>query len=210
FGMECPRTLMIDPAMRVASQFSQSGRATGVVIHLERLLDVLRERRAEYDAVAISTRVDIDADLRHAYYESRGTVVNPWGGVEAIFTHALSSLLDVPTAHSPMFESMAVAKEDLGITDPRMAAEAISTGFLMCVLKGLQRSPRIVADAQAMREPGVMTAADVSCLVIPDGCLGLPTLAALKQGIPVIAVRENENILRNRLADLPWASGQLY
>jgi hypothetical protein len=36
-----------------------------------------------------------------------------------------------------------------------------------------------------MNRPGVFTAADVSCLVIPDGCLGLPTLAALEQGIPV-------------------------
>jgi hypothetical protein len=56
----------------------------------------------------------------------------------------------------------------------------------------------------------VLTAADISCLVIPDGCLGLPTLAALEQGIKVIAVRENENLMRNDLADLPWAAGQFY
>jgi len=42
------------------------------------------------------------------------------------------------------------------------------------LLKGLQRSPRIVTDANAMNRPHVFTAADVSCLVIPDGCLGLP------------------------------------
>ena len=57
--------------------------------------------------------------------------------------------------------------------------------------------------------PGVMTAADISCLVIPDGCLGLPTLAALEQGIPVIAVRENKNLMKNDLTLLPWAPGQL-
>jgi hypothetical protein len=57
--------------------------------------------------------------------------------------------------------------------------------FLPCTLKGLHRSPRIITDAHAMNRPGVFTAADVSCLVIPDGCLGLPTLAALEQGIPV-------------------------
>jgi len=43
----------------------------------------------------------------------------------------------------------------------------------------------------------VLTAADVSCLVIPDGCVGLPRLAALEQGIPVIAVKENRNRMRN-------------
>lgn len=34
-------------------------------------------------------------------------------------------------------------------------------------------------------------------------------LAALEQGIPVVAVRENKNLMRNDLAVLPWADGQL-
>ena len=63
--------------------------------------------------------------------------------------------------------------------------------FFQSVLKGLQRSPRIVTDREAMREPHVLTAREVSCLVLPEGCLGLPTLAALEQGIPVIEVAEN-------------------
>jgi hypothetical protein len=56
----------------------------------------------------------------------------------------------------------------------------------------------------------VLTASDISCLVIPDGCLGLPTLAALQQGIKVIAVRENRNLMRNDLSALPWAAGQFF
>jgi hypothetical protein len=74
-------------------------------------------------------------------------------------------------------------------------------------LKGLHRSPAIV-QANGPR-PGVLTVEDVSCLVIPDGALGLPTLAALEQGIPVIAVRENENLTENDLRALPWRHGQL-
>ena len=99
---------------------------------------------------------------------------------------------------------------DPGIVDPRMAAEAVSATFLQCTLKGLQRSPRIVTDAHAMNRPGVFTAADISCLVIPDGCLGLPTLAALEQGIAVIAVHENRNLMKNDLSSLPWAPGQFH
>ena len=57
---------------------------------------------------------------------------------------------------------------------------------------------------------GLLTVADVSCLVIPDKCLGLPTLAALEQGIPIIAVRENNNLMQNDLSALPWAPGQLH
>ena len=58
--------------------------------------------------------------------------------------------------------------------------------------------------------PGVLTAADISCVVIPDGCVGLPTLAALEQGIPVIAVRENRNRMKNDLKELPFAPGKLF
>ena len=45
-------------------------------------------------------------------------------------------------------------------------------------------------------------------MVIPDGCVGLPTLAALEQGIPVIAVRENRNRMRNELGKLPFGPGK--
>ncbi len=99
---------------------------------------------------------------------------------------------------------------DPGIVDPRMAAEAVSETFLQCILRGLRRSPRIITDEQAMNRAGVFTASDISCLVIPDGCLGLPTLAALEQGIAVIAVRENRNLMKNDLSLLPWAPGQFY
>ena len=127
-----------------------------------------------------------------------------------MLTHTISSLYDLPSAHAPMLESQAVLDIETGVVDPRMAAEVISVSFLQCVLKGLQRSPKIITDTEAMRGSGVLTARDISCLVIPDGCLGLPTFAALEQGIPVIAVRENRNLMKNDLEALPWASGQLH
>ncbi|MCJ7497134.1 MAG: DUF3326 domain-containing protein, partial [candidate division Zixibacteria bacterium] len=60
------------------------------------------------------------------------------------------------------------------------------------------------------RHSALLTVADVSCLIIPDGCVGLPTLAALEQGIPVIAVKENKNRMQNKLEDLPFAPGKLF
>lgn len=130
--------------------------------------------------------------------------------MEAMLTHAISELYNIPSAHSPMFESQAVANLDPGVVDPRMASEAVSMTFLQCILKGLQRSPKIVTDQTAMLSDSVISVSDISCLIIPDGCLGLPTLAALEQGIPVIAVRENKNIMKNDLARLPWANGQFF
>ncbi len=137
-------------------------------------------------------------------------MINPWGGVEAMLTHALSTTYDVPSAHSPMMETQEIANMDPGIVDPRMAAEAVSLTFFQCILKGLQKSPRIIADPRSMELQDVLTARDIACLVIPDGCIGLPTLAAFEQGIPVIAVRENKNLMENDLTSLPWSKDQLY
>lgn len=127
-----------------------------------------------------------------------------------MLTHAVTMLFGVPAAHSPMLESTEMLEIPLGVVDPRMAAEVISTCFLHCVLKGLHRSPRIITDKMVFSHPGVLTAADISCLVIPDGCVGLPTLAALEQGIAVIAVRENRNNMKNELKMLPFAPGKLF
>jgi len=58
--------------------------------------------------------------------------------------------------------------------------------------------------------PEVLTADDVSCLVMPDGCVGLPTLAAREQGIPVIAVKENKNLMKNDLEELGFEKGKVF
>lgn len=121
-------------------------------------------------------------------YAARGDMVNPWGGAEAILTHTLPSLYDVPVAHAPMLESKEVEDLDLGVVDPRMAAAVISTAFFVCVLKGLHHSPA-VEPIDARRDDGVLSAEDVSCLVVPDGVLGIPTLAALRAGVDPRAVR---------------------
>ena len=210
YGLICPLVIELTPPLVMISEYTSSSRAAGRVEDLGHVLELLDRHRGEYDAVAISSVITVPTSYHGDYFNSGGSMVNPWGGVESMLTHTISSIYDVPSAHSPMMESQEVLDTDTGIVDPRMAAEAISTTFLQSILKGLQKSPRIVTDREALRNPGVFTASAVSCLVIPDGCLGLPTLAALEQGIPVIAVRENRNLMRNNLTQLPWQQGQLH
>ena len=210
YGLVCPEVIKLSPPIKMRSEFTEFGTAAGEICGLERVFAVLEEQEGEYDAVAISSIISVPEEFHQGYFDAAGKMVNPWGGVEAMLTHAVSSRFNVPSAHSPMFEARKIANRDPGVVEPRMAAEAISLTFFECVLKGLHKSPRIITDSSLMSESGVISAADVSCLVIPDGCVGLPTLAALEQGIKVIAVRENKNLMENDLTMLPWRSDQLH
>lgn len=127
-----------------------------------------------------------------------------------MLTHSISLLFDIPSAHAPSLWSSKGYKGGLGIVDPRMSAEIVSKCFLHCVLKGLHRSPKIIKEMDLFHHPDIISCSDISCLVIPENCIGLPTLAALEQGVPVIAVRENRNCMRNDLKKLQFKTGKLF
>ena len=210
-GLDCPLVVRMGDRTLMRALFSKSGRAVGRIEFMEHLWEVLEEHRSEYDAVALTSLIQVPEHFHRDYFDKNADMaVNPWGGVEAMLTHAISMLFNVPSAHSPMMTSSEVMNLDVGIVDPRKSAEAVSSTYLHCILKGLQRSPRVIPGAPIHGDASLLTAANVSCLVIPDGCVGLPTLAALEQGIPVIAVRENKNCMRNRLENLPFAPGRLF
>jgi hypothetical protein len=210
-GMDISDVLVLEKELFMQTGVSDSGRVTGRVERLGQLLDVLRAKRGTYDAVALATRITPHIDtveLHRSYFGDGGP--NPWGGVEAVLTHLVSSVLDVPAAHAPTMSSEALRTESWGVVEPRKAAEVISTTYLFCVLKGLNRAPQVLVGPTGVYDPSVLTAEDVSALVIPDGCVGLPTLAAVEQGIPVVAVRSNTNLMRNDLKSLPFRAGQLH
>ena len=210
FGLDCPAVITMEDRVLMRAFYSKSGRAVGRIEYFERLCDALEEHRKDYDAVALNSLIHVPKHYHADYFTSDDISVNPWGGVEAMLTHAISMLFNIPSAHSPMMTSEEVMNLDVGIVDPRKSAEAVSTTYLHCILKGLHKSPRIVSDASIHGDPNLMTVADLSCLIIPDNCIGLPTLAAIEQGIPVIAVRENENCMQNNLEKLPFDSGKLF
>lgn len=186
YGLDCPEIIVLDPPYSMRARFTSQGCAAGRVENLRPLIEVLEDRAGSYDAVALASLVDLPDHLQAEYFTAKDECVNPWGGVEAMLTHTVSGLFDVPSAHAPMMESIEVANMDFGVVDPRKAAEMISMTFFNSVLKGLKRSPRIIV-GEPMARASVLTAENISVLVQPDGCLGLPTLAALEQGIPANA-----------------------
>jgi Protein of unknown function (DUF3326) len=209
YGLDCASVTKLTHGVKLKVAYTAHGRASGEVSNLDVLVGMLKDRRDEYDAIAVSSVIDVPAGYHQKYFDAGGTMINPWGGVEAMLTHALSTLLNVPTAHAPMFETREIANSDPGVVDPRMAAEATSLTFLQCILKGLQRSPRILTGIP-LGQNGMLDANAISCLVVPDGCIGTPVLGALAQGISVIAVKENVTLMDNDLTLLPWRPGQLH
>lgn len=211
FGASCTKIAVLQEGLAMTMGRAPSGRATGDISGLERIFAVLWEERGNYDAVALSTRITASTDMTALLQDYfRGEGLNPWGGIEAALTHSISLALNIPSAHAPMMPDTSERTLSFGRVDPRKAAEAISTSFMFCLFKGLHQAPAIIASPDGIYDPSIIAVEDISCLVIPDGCIGLPTLAALQQGIPVIVVRDNTNLMKNDLQQLPFASGQLH
>ena len=163
----------------------------------------MEKHKNDYDAVALSTFIRVPKYFHEKYFKD-SDMVNAWGGIEAMLTHSIAEIFNIPCAHSPMMTSKEVMNTDLGIVDPRKAPETSSVTYLHCILKGLHRAPRIVPFDKGL------TLEDISCVIIPDGCIGLPVLACLTNNIPVIAVKENKNNMQNNLENLPFKKDRLF
>jgi len=201
-GLDCD-VYEMNNLVQSTSKYSGSGRATGEVNDLEKLLAVIEKFKDKYDAIGLSTFIKVPAKF-HKDYFSADDMVNPWGGIEAMLTHSISEAFNMPCAHSPMMTSSEIMELELGVVDPRKAPESASTTYLHCILKGLYRSPKIVEATKGI------TLEDVSCVIIPDGCIGLPTLACLENDIPLIVVKGNKNLMKNDLNKLPFKKNKLF
>lgn len=210
FGLDCAGVIKMPEQILMRALWSKAGRAAGRIEFFEKLCKVIEENRNNFDALALSSVIQVPEHFHKDYFDNEKNMINPWGGVEAILTHAVSSIYNIPSAHSPMMNSRAVLDLKVGVVDPRKSAEAISMTYLHCILKGLHKSPKIIKDPDLICHPDLLNASDISCLVVPDGCVGLPTLAAMEQGIPVIAVKENKNRMKNNLNELPFSPGKLF
>ncbi len=209
-GLNCSFVIQLTQPINMYAEYSSSGRAVGRIEGIDRLIELILKYRKDFDALALSSTIRIPENSEKIYFESKGEIINPWGGVEAMLTHAISALFNIPSAHAPSVSESDSYMKRFGIVDPRMSAEVVSFCFLNCVLKGLHRSPKIICDSSLFSNPNIIDSSDISCLVIPDNCIGLPTLAALEQGIPVIAVKENSNCMKNNLLKLPFSKDKLF
>ena len=93
YGLDCVEVVAVDPPVRLIARYSPSGRAAGRVEGAEEVFRLLDASWGEFDAVSLTTVVDVPVEFHQGYFDAAGGMVNPWGGVEAMLTHALSSVL---------------------------------------------------------------------------------------------------------------------
>ncbi|GAU67189.1 hypothetical protein SSP35_04_02720 [Streptomyces sp. NBRC 110611] len=139
-GLTIEQVWVSEESLRAEVFYSPSGRALGNIARMDRILEITREAEHQVDALAITSQTDVRPDLRRAYYAGK-PVANPWGGVEAVLTHAVTTMTGLPAAHAPMLTSHVHLVPLDGVVDPRDGAETISTSFLCSVLRGLSAAP---------------------------------------------------------------------
>jgi hypothetical protein len=202
-GIESDLYTMLAEELGVTIEWSAAGCAVGSVRNPQAILDgveiLLSHGAQAIGGVSVIHGVTKEMSAAHL----RGEIPNPSGGVEAIITHLISKLFRVPTAHAPLPYYQNVKQR--GTLNPRASAEFISTPHYFCVLKGLATAPRLVPISDLINPPPhLLTLNHVGAVVVPASCLGgIPALAAQFSNIPLIAVRDNETILRVGCEQLP-------
>lgn len=165
---------------------SESGISTGTVKNPETLLKAgkkLLEKGADALAVVAFFEEPGEDD-----YEN-GAGVDIVGGIEGVISHYLSKNLLCPCAHAPAFADVEIKGD---IVSPKVSAEYITPTFLPCILLGLQNAPLIRKGVQE----GCLTYKNLHSIVMPCDSLGSAVVFdAVKNGIPVYAVRENKTVL---------------
>ena len=163
----------------------ENGISTGMVKNIETVFEASKKlltRGAE--ALAVVCFFEDPEDDNEDY--ANGSGVDPVGGVEGIISHAVSKEFLVPCAHSPAFADFSISTN---IVSPKAASEYITPTFLPCVLLGLNNAPKIV-------KKGGIRVAQIDYLVMPFNSLGsTPVFEALKRGIKIFAVKENQTVL---------------
>lgn len=172
------------------------GLAAGNVSGVDALVSQVQEYK--FDALAIATPIDVEEQVKINYYKNGG--VNPWGKVESMASRSIAEKLNLPVAHSPFedWKTLPQRQPEYAalrvVINPRIAPETVSVSYLHCILKGLQKAPKIYEYDGKLGYPGV-NIRDVDCIILPINCLRdcHKTVSAI--GGSTVWVKENKNML---------------
>lgn len=194
-GIRILDTLLTEKPVGGKSFKTQSGAFLGTVENPEAFLEpALRLKKKGAEAIALATYIRAEEKYIRLYF--KGKSPNPYGGLEALISHATSLTTGLPCAHAPLVSSKEIKSFMFsGIVDPRAAAEAIGPAYLGCILQGLRKAPQALPSFKA--GPNDISLQDIKALVCPAEAMGgIPMLSCEKNNIPIIGVKENRTVLK--------------
>ncbi len=185
YGIDIPYYEVTKENVGVGFKIEDSGISTGFVENPQTMLDASRILlKKGCDAIALVCLFEEPESDNPEYSQGIGT--DPVGGVEAILSHYISKELNVPCAHSPAFIDYQIYSD---LVDGRAASEYITPTFLPCILIGLSNAPKLSVD-------GEISVKNLDYLVMPYDAMGsTPVFEAIKNNVPVFAVKENSSVL---------------
>ena len=99
--------LEIENAPYYQISYNQIGMAIGKINNLEKLTNIIEKYKDEYDSFILYTLLDGDTEeLLNNYYDEKQNLDNPWGSAEAMLTHTISNLYNIPCAHAQVLEKL--------------------------------------------------------------------------------------------------------
>ncbi len=165
---------------------TDSGISSGSVKNEKTLLEA-GKKLIEKGADVLAVVCKFDEPPEDNYQDGEG--VDIVGGIEAVISHYLSRELRVPVVHAPAFENITITKD---LVDAKASAEYITPTFLPCLLMALPNAPLF----SSSNVEQYINNKNLKALVMPYNCLGSSIVSdAVKNNIPVYAVKENNSIL---------------
>lgn len=185
YGIDVSQWILTEEAAGVDFKIEANGISTGSVRNIKTILEASKKLlNSDCNAIALVCLFEEPEDDNPQYSQGVGT--DPVGGVEAVISHYISKELKVPCAHSPAFADYNIYPD---LVDGRAASEYVTPTFLPCILLGLSNAPLL------SNEAGI-SILDLDYLVMPYDSLGsIPVFEAVKRGINVFAVKENNTAL---------------
>lgn len=194
YGVNILEYTITDEEVGVEFYITEDGISTGNIKNiktLDRACQTLLSNGCE--AIAVVCFFEEPEEDNPDY--SSGEGVDPVGGVEAVISHYISKVYNIPCAHSPAFADYVISPDPV---NPKSASEYITPTFLPCILLGLSNAPKITRN----KNLGI-NINNLDFLVMPHDCLGsIPVIESVKRGIPVYAIIENKTELNITKAKL--------
>ena len=69
YGLDCPEVIKLNPPVNMRADYSSSGMAVGKIDNLENLLQLIDKRKDEFDAIALSSVINVPYEYHTSYFE---------------------------------------------------------------------------------------------------------------------------------------------